>query len=150
MRIRHLEPARDVETLVSWMPDLYESNFPDFKADVDFLSRQRARLKEASRDPFQVVLVAEGSEGPGGFIWIALERAWSGSRAAEVSAIYVAPHARGQGVGRLLMEEAEVLLRSQGVHTIYLMVTASNVVAHSLYSDLGFRVTRYQMEKKLR
>jgi ribosomal protein S18 acetylase RimI-like enzyme len=150
LRIRHLDYPGDVAPLLSFMPELYESNFPGFLADTDFMGRKRAQLREAARDPGQTVLVAEDPEGLAGFIWLVIEVDYSGFRRGEVAAIHVANRARGQGLGRQLMEEGMALLRSYGCDTVHLMVTASNEVATGLYRSLGFEVTRYQMERPLR
>lgn len=150
MRVRHLDYPADVQEIVSFLPELYESNFPGFAADMEFLARKRAQLREAARDPGQAVLVAEDSLGLAGFIWLTIEIEHSGRRRGEVSAVHVARRARGHGVGRSLMQEGEALLASYGCEVVQLMVTATNEVAVGLYRDLGFEVTRYQMEKPIR
>lgn len=132
------------------MPELYESNFPGFMADAEFLARKRAQMREASRDPGQAILVAEDGAGVCGFIWLVIEVEYSGDRRGEVAALHVAGRARGQGVGRNLMEEGLSLLRTYGCDTVHLMVTASNETAVNLYESLGFAVTRYQMERPLK
>ena len=150
LRIRHLDYPSDVAPLLTFMPDLYESNFPGFVADSDFLGRKRAQLREAYRDPGQAVLVAEDAEGLCGFIWLMVEVEYSGRRRGEVAAIYVAERCRGQGAGRQLMEEGMALLRTYGCDSVHLMVTTSNESAVNLYRTLGFEVTRFQMERPLR
>lgn len=150
MRIRHLDLPDDIGPILSFLPDLYESNFPGFVADTSFVARKRAQLREVARDPGQSVLVAEDAEGICGFIWLVVEVEWSGRRRGEVSAIYVHPRVRGKGIGRRLMEEGEALLRSYGCESVLLMVTASNQPALRLYEDLGYGITRHQMEKRLR
>jgi ribosomal protein S18 acetylase RimI-like enzyme len=150
MHVRHLDYPGDVPAILSFLPELYESNFPGFVADSDFIGRKRAQLREAARDPGQAVLVCADGEGVCGFIWLVVEVEYSGRRRGEVAAIHVAARARRQGVGRLLMAEGEDLLRSYGCESVNLMVTASNEGALRLYSDLGYGVTRHQMEKKLK
>jgi len=132
------------------MPDLYESNFPGFVADTEFLARKRGQLREASRDPGQAVLIAVEGGKVCGFIWLIIEVEYSGRRRGEVAAVHVAREHRGKGMGRSLMEEGEDLLRTYGCETVHLMVTAANDPAVGLYRDLGYGVTRYQMEKNLR
>lgn len=132
------------------MPDLYESNFPGFMADADFLNRKRAQLREASRDPGQSVLVSVDEQGISGFIWLVVEVEYSGRRRGEVAAIHVDRRCRGAGVGRALMEEGLTLLRTYGCEIVHLMVTSTNEAAVSLYENLGFEVTRFQMEKPLK
>jgi ribosomal protein S18 acetylase RimI-like enzyme len=149
VHVRYLDPRSDLDALISFMPELYESNFPGFVADPAFLARKRAQLREAVHDPGQTVLVAVDEAGVCGFIWLIVEVEWAGTRRGEVSAVYVAPRARRRGVGRHLMQEAEQLLIEQGCRLVHLMVTASNERAVNMYRELGFRVTRHQMEKEL-
>lgn len=150
LRIRHFDFPGDVAAILSFMPELYESNFPGFVADADFLARKRSQLREASRDPGQIVLAAEDGTGVVGFIWLVVEVEYSGRRRGEVAAVHVAKRCRNQGIGRQLMEEGMALLRSYGCDTVHLMVTAGNAAAVHLYEDLGFNTTRFQMERSLR
>lgn len=150
VRIRHLDFPEDTMPILSCLPDLYETNFPGFVVDTTFITRKRNQLREAARDPGQTVLVAEDSLGLCGFIWLVIEIDYTGRRRGEVNAIYVTPRARGQGVGRALMEEGEELLRSYGCQSIMLMVTATNQSAHQLYQSLGYETTRFQMEKTVK
>lgn len=150
VRIRRFDYSRDVEAVIACMPELYETNFPGLRADGEFLARRRQALREAARDPAQLVLVAEDGRGLAGFIWLAMELDSTGRRRGEVAAIFVHQRVRGTGVGRLLMEEAEWTFRSWGCVSALLMVTATNERALQLYQRLGYDVTRYQMEKRLR
>lgn len=56
-------------------------------------------------------------------------------------AMYVVPHARGQGIGRLLLTGATELTRRPGRRRIVLEVTSSNAAAIGLYERLGFGFT---------
>jgi RimJ/RimL family protein N-acetyltransferase len=54
--------------------------------------------------------------------------------------MYVAPHARGKGIGRALLLEALALARSvPAVQQVNLCVNASNVAAIRLYESVGFK-----------
>lgn len=150
VRIRPFNYVDDCAPILSFLPDLYELNFPGFVIDTEFTVRKRNQLQEASHDPGQVVLVAEDSVGICGFIWLMIEIEYRRRRRGEVSAIYVHPRVRGRGVGRRLMEKGEDYLRAYGCQSVMLMVTATNTVAHGLYESLGYGVTRHQMEKRLK
>ena len=52
----------------------------------------------------------------------------------------MAPEARQQGLGRVLMEAAEVRFRSAGARVVHLEVAVNNVAALSFYERLGFRL----------
>lgn len=149
MRVRHLDYPGDVNAIIRLLPELYETNFPGFVADTDFLARKKAQIREANRDPGQTILVAEDEWGIAGFIWLTVEIEWGGKRKGEVSAICVAGRCRGRGYGRKLMEEGENLLRTYGCSSVQLMVTQANAAAVHLYESLGFKTTRLQMEKPI-
>jgi ribosomal protein S18 acetylase RimI-like enzyme len=61
----------------------------------------------------------------------------------------VEPRARGRGVGRALMEEAELFARAMGRAYVSLMVTEENAPARALYDGLGFVTERRMMTKAL-
>ena len=59
----------------------------------------------------------------------------------DIFGMYVAPEARGQGVGRALVEALIARVRAlDGVEQLILAVTASNTAARALYRALGFTV----------
>ena len=58
---------------------------------------------------------------------------------SEVLALAVLPSARRRGIGRLLLENGMILLKSGGACVLYLDVRESNAPARALYSSLGFR-----------
>ena len=59
---------------------------------------------------------------------------------AHIGAMYVAPEARGQGAGRILIAEAIKRLSAiEGVEEIILAVTVGNDTARSLYESVGFQ-----------
>jgi ribosomal protein S18 acetylase RimI-like enzyme len=61
--------------------------------------------------------------------------------AAELVGLWVAPAARGQGIGRQLVVEARDWVRSHGCARLTLWVADDNATARGLYAALGFRPT---------
>ncbi|VXB83528.1 ribosomal protein S18-alanine N-acetyltransferase [Plantibacter sp. T3] len=57
---------------------------------------------------------------------------------ADIQTIAVAAHARGRGLGRLLMQALIEQARQQDVAQVFLEVRADNPVAIALYRSLGF------------
>lgn len=54
--------------------------------------------------------------------------------------LYVAPQARGRGIGHALLQQAIALARSvKGIRQVNLSVNASNIAAIRLYESAGFR-----------
>ncbi len=59
---------------------------------------------------------------------------------ASLLGMVVAPHARGQGVGRALLAAFDTLARQlPGLEQVVLSVTASNLAAVRLYEQAGFQ-----------
>jgi GNAT superfamily N-acetyltransferase len=57
---------------------------------------------------------------------------------AHIRMLGVGPEARGDGIGRLLMEAAVVEARRAGKHRMTLGTTERMVAAHGLYETMGF------------
>ena len=57
---------------------------------------------------------------------------------AEISC-YLAPEARGRGVGRQLYARTEEILRAQGYRTVYAIVTSANAPSMAFHKALGYR-----------
>ena len=60
---------------------------------------------------------------------------------AEVRVLLVAPEARGQGVGRALIDAATDALREAGVRRAWLVTTNDNLAAMALYQKAGWRLS---------
>lgn len=58
-----------------------------------------------------------------------------------IGAMWVAPSARGAGLGRALVDAACAWLRAQGCARLALTVTETNAAAIALYQGAGFRLT---------
>jgi ribosomal-protein-alanine N-acetyltransferase len=56
----------------------------------------------------------------------------------EIADIAVAPDARGQGIGGVLLDRATLGLHQAGVRTLYLEVRESNHAARRLYESRQF------------
>ncbi len=56
----------------------------------------------------------------------------------EVKRVFVAPIARGHGLGRLLMFELEQVARAQGLRTLRLDTRSDLLEARALYAALGY------------
>jgi GNAT superfamily N-acetyltransferase len=59
----------------------------------------------------------------------------------EIKRLYVAPAARGQGLGRVLVERIIVVAREIGYRSLLLDTLPSMKEAQSLYTSLGFKPT---------
>jgi ribosomal protein S18 acetylase RimI-like enzyme len=61
----------------------------------------------------------------------------------------VEPHARARGIGRALLDEAELYARARGRAYVSLMVTEDNAPARALYDRAGYATERRMMTKAL-
>ncbi|MFE4594720.1 GNAT family N-acetyltransferase [Streptomyces laurentii] len=78
----------------------------------------------------------EGDAAPG--LWSA-RTGTAPEATAVVSRLFVAPSARGLGIGALLMEQAVAAAREQGLHPV-LDVVSSDTAAAALYERLGWQL----------
>ncbi|MEV8267067.1 N-acetyltransferase family protein [Microbacterium sp. NPDC076911] len=74
--------------------------------------------------------------------WVAASRVSSrpAYRGVVEHSVYVAPTARGRGIGRILLEAFIDACEQEGVWTIQASVFAENVASQRLHESLGFRV----------
>jgi ribosomal protein S18 acetylase RimI-like enzyme len=150
MMLRKFSYAYDVDVVCSFQQDNYTLNFPGFVVDHRFLNSFRQDLRRAVDDPTHGVFVVEKRGDIVGFLWlVTYENGWTGENYGYVNSVYVSPEARGEGIGRLLMEHTENYFRQRNICRIRLTVTASNDVAVHLYTSQGYTIARYEMEKNL-
>ncbi len=92
--------------------------------------------------PGLAVLVAERDGQRLGFAMLAPHRrlGFLRARSAELVAIAVAPAARREGVGRVLLERAELLARAWGACELRLHTAVSNAVARRFFEAAGYGV----------
>lgn len=93
------------------------------------------------KNQFATYLVCDKEAEVTGYvgIWVVFEE-------AHITNVAVAPKWQGQGLGRVLMEEAEKVARSKNALRILLEVRPSNHAALSLYKSLGYMETGRRKE----
>lgn len=112
--------------------------FDTATGDLDDLAALHAASFDKSWDgpALAALLATPGTfafHHPQGFV---LARAAAGE--AEILTLAVAPHARGQGIGRALMIAAANRSQELGAEALFLEVGAANPAALALYARLGF------------
>jgi ribosomal protein S18 acetylase RimI-like enzyme len=139
LTLRRAEPGdRDV-ALIAPLFDSYRQFYgvaPDPQAAAAFI-RDRLQAKESII--FLAEAGAEGAREPVGFVQ--LFPSFSSVAACRIwvlNDLFVAPDARGQGVGRALMEAARQHAVQSGAKRLTLETMAENRAAWSLYEDLGY------------
>lgn len=77
--------------------------------------------------------------------WIAVDAntvvGFAAVRADELSALYVSPHVYGQGIGTILLEEAERYIAEDGISTALLWVHEKNTRSQHWYTKRGWQKT---------
>ena len=112
-----------------------------FNPATDSAAALAALHQTSFPDPWSRAAICELLADPGVFAWFTengfvLARAAGGE--AEILTLAVARAARGQGLGRALMEAAAAHAASLDATTLFLEVGADNPAALALYANLGF------------
>jgi ribosomal protein S18 acetylase RimI-like enzyme len=134
LRVRQAE-SRDDEALVAvdlstWSPDVTPAPPRD---------RQASFFNDTIR-PAEI-LVAEDASGVIGYIGLHQPIPLpSHSHVLLIDGLAVDPGRQGQGIGRLLVDEAKAEARRRGVVKLSLRVLSTNASARRLYSSCGFTV----------
>jgi GNAT superfamily N-acetyltransferase len=91
--------------------------------------------------PPSITFIAEsGQSWPG----LAVGRLDAGKALADVFSMWVAPEARGRGLGALLLERVIEWAWTNGARTVRLGVTEGNAAAAALYKRRGFEPNGYR------
>ena len=99
---------------------------------TDAWSREIMRSELKNKHSYYLVALGNGVDGYAGL------RAPTGTGQADIQTIAVVEGARGQGLGRTLMNALLSEARSRGADEVFLEVRADNPAAHHLYESLGF------------
>jgi ribosomal protein S18 acetylase RimI-like enzyme len=109
----------------------------EFGEDIDKpeLLERRYRDQLESGD----VIVILGGEGPDGFAQLRYRaQIYADAPTAYLEELYVAPHRRGEGLGRALLEAAMEEARAHGANHIDLGTAETDTAARALYESAGF------------
>lgn len=144
--------ALDLETAVDALGEstdreraLLRERWPGVLAELHGFTQERFGAPDA------LLWVLEGEGGRYlGHLWLTEKRDPAGARILEVTTMGVVREARGEGLGRLLMQKAESEARVRGIQDIELSVAGNNRRARDLYRDLGYETVRRTMRKRLR
>jgi GNAT superfamily N-acetyltransferase len=148
-----IRPARadEVPALSRLISDLFAME-PDFKPNE---AKQQAGLRLLLDDPGRsLVLAAIDDAAPGrpvvGMLSVQLlastaEGTWSGL----LEDVVVAASHRGRGLGRSLIQAAEVWAVSKGATRMQLLADNQNAPALGFYGHLGYGPTRMICRRKL-
>lgn len=117
-----------------------ELGYPSTGSDV------RRRLFDLKTAADHAVMVAEDS--PGRVVgWVHVFRAprLGGEPFAELGGLVVTESLRGRGIGRRLVEEAEVWAAARDLQTLRIRTRTTRSDTRLFYEDLGFVLTKTQV-----
>ncbi|HEX5936870.1 MAG TPA: GNAT family N-acetyltransferase [Actinomycetota bacterium] len=116
-------------------PDAFGSTYGEESARAERFWRDWA----AGRWRGGVAAAFVGRDGDGAIVGTATGAAYDAEPGvAHVYAMWVAPDARGAGVGRALLDAVEAWARGEGHGRLVLQVTESNDGARRFYGSAGF------------
>jgi GNAT superfamily N-acetyltransferase len=116
------------------------------------LEQVTRRFHPISQDGGCALFVAQGSENHIlGWVYVRGVLLMESDPRAEVWGLVVDDEARGQGIGRALMERAEQWAAERGYHMVSLRSNTIRHEAHRFYERVGYRIakTSHVFEKSL-
>ena len=96
------------------------------------------------------VFLAEQDGAVAGCLYVLVASDFFGRRHGHISVIATSAAAEGTGIGRALMEHAELWARERGLPLLTLNVFADNTRARRLYERAGFSVELLKYVKELK
>ncbi|WP_026801607.1 GNAT family N-acetyltransferase [Pontibacillus halophilus] len=137
------------ETIVELLLDIYNINFNMTKSKNENLSFEKSeQLYEFLLDKSAILIGIFKGEELQGFLWAYVHN-YFGVNRIHVNQIAIKENHRGNGLAKVLMEEIEQLAFKEGIETIDLFVSDSNLAALNLYESMGFCTERRYMKKVL-
>lgn len=135
-----------VPELLAFGPPAWRDRREMIQVDTNIISASLAGRTEGA-----TLLIAESADGvPLGFIHLVGERDYYlQGTCGHVADIVVAPEARGRGVGRALLAEAERWSRDRGYRMLTLNVFVENRGPQALYEAAGFHAEAIKYVKVL-
>ncbi len=142
-----VEPYRDIRLrMLREHPESFGASADDFEREADEVYRQRYRERTERESNFILGAFLDGAlVGTAGIF------RKSGPKEAHKAVLwgmYVAPEARGRGIGRSLVERAVALAAEsmRGLEQVQLCVVTANEPACQLYETSGFQT--YGLERE--
>ena len=138
--------AIDTATLLKFLQTTYQEIAPQ-QQDYRHLQSTVDRYFSA-QTPLWFVTVANEQKIACLWLGIAIDQV-TGIRHPNIFLVYVDPAYRRQGIGRALMEYAQVWAKAQGYTQIGLQVFTNNQPAIDLYQQLGYQPRSISMMREI-
>ena len=137
VRIRFADPERDASRILAVYAPYIGRTAITFETEVPDGTAFAARVAGIAREFPYLLLEIDGELAGYAYAHRQAERAayqWN----AELS-VYLDRSRTGQGLGRRLYTALMEMLRLQGIHTVYALVTVPNEKSEGLHGSMGFR-----------
>ena len=146
--------TEDEPFLLDLTARLADFPLPEWRTAGEIAQADHRILLDALRHqtPDALVLIAEAPDGaPAGYIFARTATDYfTSQRHAHVEVLAVAPDHEGMGLGRALLEQAEVWASGRGYRQLTLNVFARNERARQVYEHLGYQPETMHYRKALR
>ncbi|HRE20829.1 MAG TPA: GNAT family N-acetyltransferase [Rhabdaerophilum sp.] len=108
-------------------------------------------FREIEGDRNSEILVAEQEGAVRGVLILRFQRGLTdrGGFKAILQSVFVSAHARGAGIGRLMVAEAERRAHARGASRVELVSNKKRLDAHRFYRTLGYAQSHEGFRKKL-
>jgi ribosomal protein S18 acetylase RimI-like enzyme len=144
----------DKSFILSLASRFSDFDLPEWRAasEVDHTNRRLLQKALEQPEPGSAVFVAEAENGKmAGFIHLETEADFFDGRShGYISFLGVDKAFEGQGVGQILLEQAETWTCQQGYALLTLYVFASNQRAQRLYQKAGFNPELIKYAKEIK
>jgi len=149
LTVRKFSFGRDVEDVLRFQVEIYETNFAGFKVTESFLRDYRRQLRRAARQWNEGLFVLDEDGRPRAFVWVGLISTMVNPCVGYIKNIYVDADLRRKGWGRELLRLVEIWCRERGATSIELDATVENEQAVALYERAGYETRRLRMVRDL-
>lgn len=147
MQIKPLTPSDKTAWLPLWQAYLnfYQSELPQATTDTTW---QRLTDNNSPIFGFGAWLEIDGTEKMVGFVHTVLHpNTWNTTDCCYLEDLYVSETARGQGVGRALIEQVYDFAQNKNCNRVYWVTQENNHTARRLYDTLATKTDFIQYRK---
>lgn len=136
MRIRHAARADAAAMLAAYTPYVEQTSYT-FEYEPPTEAEFAARIEKFQRQG--PVLVCEDAGNVLGYAYAEKPFGRAAYSWTVEFSIYLAPEARGRGIGTMLYAVLERMAKAQGFFLAYTVITDENVVSRKFHESLGYR-----------
>lgn len=143
--------SKDVSKFYDEIVKMYEDcvytyHYPDKKIDRHYIKTSINSLIEHLSNDLTKFIVIQNEEQIIGFTWI-YKRPFLGTNRMIINAIYIIDVYRGNGLGKLLMDEIEKVSYEMNCNSISTHYSINNEKAKMVYLNFDYKVTRVEVTK---